>query len=70
MPLSNALTVSARYTDDRGEYMMVIAAELGPCGACQLDTSCFITRNGRTVCVPCDVLEEAKWRSGRQQKQN
>lgn len=67
---TNSLSVSARYTDERGEYLMILAAEVGPCGTCGEVSAFFISRAGRSVCNTCDTKEAIAWRFSQQQKTN
>ena len=48
------VSVSARYEDARGPYLMIITVDLGPCGTCGELRSCFINRTGPIECIECD----------------
>jgi hypothetical protein len=48
-------SVSATYTDSRGDFTYVITEQLGRCGTCRAWTAVFISRNGTTQCVECDI---------------
>lgn len=56
--------ISATYEDSRGSFNYVIAPQLGLCTGCGNETSIFINRDGKTLCVSCD-LEEGKRIAGR-----
>lgn len=49
--------------DTRGEYLVVFTVPAGPCGYCRLEASTFITRNGNSRCLSCELKEEIAWRS-------
>jgi hypothetical protein len=64
-----AITFSARYVDSRGEYLMLVTSQLGPCGRCGDETCCFITRDGVTACALCDARGDMAC-SGQQRHSN